>query len=350
MREDLGGRPAPRPLTRRSFLTQLAAAGLLPASRALAADAPSANARMSGDYAPVHDPCIVKADGLYHLFSTGHAGDPKGLLPWRVSTDLLEWEYRGAVFEDVPDWAAAAVPGTRGLWAPDIARCDGEYRLYYSCSTFGSNHSVIGLVTNETLDPASPRFAWRDRGLVTRSTREDEFNAIDANHLEDRDGRHWLAFGSFWSGIKLLPLDRATGKPPPNAELHALAARPVPEGAPGAVEAPFLIARGGWYYLFVSYDYCCRGAASSYYIVVGRARDPVGPYVGRDGRPLLEGYGTVVLDGDRDFRGPGHNAVLRDGDRDWLVYHAYDARRDGIATLRISPITWTDDGWPTVTT
>lgn len=347
MHEDPGGRPAPPPLCRRRFLQGLVAAGLLPAGLAFPAGA-SVNARMRGDYAPVHDPCIIRADGLYHVFSTGHAGDETGLLPWRTSADLARWEYRGAVFPEIPPWAKTAVPGTRGLWAPDISRVGDEYRLYYSCSTFGSNRSVIGLATNATLDPDSPRFAWQDRGAVTHSNEDDEFNAIDPNHLEDLEGRHWLAFGSFWSGIKLLPLDAATGKPPSDAELHSLAARPVPEGAPGAVEAPFMIARDGWYYLFVSYDYCCRGAASSYYVVAGRARQPTGPFAGRDGRPMLEGYGTLVLDGNRRFRGPGHNAVLSDGGRDWLVYHAYDADRGGLPTLRISLIDWTEDGWPTV--
>jgi arabinan endo-1,5-alpha-L-arabinosidase len=30
------------------------------------------------------------------------------------------------------------------------------------------------------------------------------------------------------------------------------------------VEAPFLIKHGDWWYLFVSYDYCCRGVKSDY--------------------------------------------------------------------------------------
>lgn len=336
-------------LSRRRFLHCLAAAGVLPAAaRAGAAAVSSINERMSGDFAPVHDPCIIRADGLYHVFCTGHSGEEPGLVPWRVSADLLHWELRGAVFEAIPGWAAEAVPGTRGIWAPDVAWFNGRYHLYYSCSTFGSNRSVIGLATNATLDPGSADFAWEDQGLVTASNRNDEFNAIDPNHVVDRDGGHWLVFGSFWSGIKMLALDPATGKPPHGGrELRSLVSRPVPDGAPGAVEAPFMIERAGYYYLFVSFDYCCRGVDSSYYIVVGRAKQPGGPFVGRDGRAMMDGYGTLLLDGNRRFRGPGHNAVLQDRDEDYLVYHAYDAEKDGLATLRISPIDWTDDGWPT---
>jgi arabinan endo-1,5-alpha-L-arabinosidase len=342
---------------RRSLLRASAffgAAACLPASvwgaDPAAGGRPAAlNDRLSGDIAPVHDPCIIKQGDTYHLFSTGQADDPTGLVPWRTSKDLVHWTLVGPVFESIPQWAREAVPGARGMWAPDIAYFNGLYHLYYSCSTFGSNHSVIGLATNKTLDRSSSDFKWQDRGLVVQSTRDDDFNAIDSNHLIDRDGRHWLCLGSFWSGIKLLPLDPATGKPFPNdSRKYSLASRPAPENAPGAIEAPFMIERNGYYYLFTSFDYCCRGASSSYYIVVGRSRDVLGPYVGRDGRSQMDGYGTVVLQGNRRFRGPGHQAVLRDGDRDYLVYHAYDAEHDGRPTLRIAPIHWSEDGWPSV--
>jgi arabinan endo-1,5-alpha-L-arabinosidase len=288
-----------------------------------------------------------QARRTYHVFSTGQAHDPTGLLPWRTSRDLVNWTLNGRVFDEIPKWARDAVPGTRGTWAPDIAYFNGLYHLYYSCSTFGSNHSAIGLVTNKTLDRASKDFKWEDRGLVVKSERGDDFNAIGSNHLIDRDGKHWLCLGSFWSGIKLFPLDPKTGKPfPGDQRKYSLARWPAPED--GAIEAPFMIELNGYYYLFTSFDYCCRGAATSYYIVVGRSREVTGPYVGRDGKSQMDGYGTVVLQGNRRFLGPGHQAVLRDGDSDYLVHHAYDAEHDGRPTLRIAPIEWTADGWPTV--
>lgn len=314
-----------------------------------AAQAPQVDVELRGDYFPVHDPCIIKQGDTYHLFSTGQASDATGLLPWRTSKDLREWKLQGKIFESIPGWAREAVPGTGGLWAPDVAYFNGRYHVYYSVSTFGSNHSAIGLVTSKTLDPDSRKFGWRDEGLVISSSRSDDFNAIDPNHVIDAQGGHWLALGSFWSGIKLFPLDPATGKPRAgDTRRFSLASRPAPEGAPGAIEAPFIIVREGRYYLFASYDYCCRGASSSYYIVVGRAESITGPYLGRDGRSMNEGFGTLLLTGDRRFRGPGHCAVLRDGADDYLVYHAYDAQNDGRPTLRIARLTWRD-GWPSVT-
>ena len=309
----------------------------------------SLNERMSGDFAPVHDPCIIKVGDTYHLFCTGHHTVGSPLIPWRTSKDLVSWTLRGPVFDAIPDWALKAVPGTRGLWAPDISWHKGRYRLYYAVSTFGSNHSVIGLATNATLDPNAKDFQWRDEGLVVRSDRPDDFNAIDPNHSVDREGNHWLSFGSFWSGIKLIPLDAATGKPAPgDKRMFSIASRPVPQGAPAALEAPFIIERGGYYYQFAAFDYCCQGVASSYYVVVGRSKTIQGPYVGRDGKSMLDGYGTLVLQGNRRYHGPGHPAVLREPNRDYLVYHAYDAEQDGKPVLRISPLDWNGDGWPTV--
>ena len=81
------------------------------------------------------------------------------------------------------------VHGTQGCWAPDISFFNGQYCLYYACSTFGSNHSVIGLATNTTLNPDESAFRWQDQGLVLESQTSDDFNALDPQHVVDRDGK-----------------------------------------------------------------------------------------------------------------------------------------------------------------
>ena len=142
-------------------------------------------------------------------------------------------------------------------------------------------------------------------------------------------------------------IDPATGKRLATEDkMHSLAWRPVARGDPSAIEAPFIVARGNYYYLFVSFDLCCRGANSTYFVVCGRSRAVTGPYVDVNGRSMTEGGGSVVIEGDARFKAFGHNAFLRDGERDYLVYHAYDAQHDGTPILRISPVYWTPDGWP----
>ena len=333
-------------LTRRHALAGGLCTASLVAPAATGAATPSLNDRMTGNLSPVHDPCIIKQGATYHLFCTSQASEKPGLIHWRTSPDLVTWTLVGAVMPALPDWAQKEVPGTRGAWAPDISLINGRYHLYYALSTFGKNRSVIALQTTATLDRADPAFGWRDEGVVLASKSSDDFNAIDANIVATADGRVWMSFGSFWSGLKLIEIDPATGKPKPGAALTALAQRPRPD----AIEAPYIIARDGWFYLFASFDFCCRGAESSYYTVVGRSKDVAGPYVDRTGKAMMKEGGLIVLHADLDpakrFKGPGHVAILRDGGRDYIVYHAYDARKAGVPTLRIQPLAWTDDGWP----
>ncbi len=335
-------------IDRRAFVLASLAAGACAAARGGAGGAGSGFAdRLSGEISPVHDPCIIRAGGTYHLFCTGHLGEPHGVLPWRTSTDLVHWASNDSVFEGLPDWAQREVPGTSGMWAPDISFHDGRYHLYYSLSTFGKNRSAIGLATTPTLNRADSDFGWRDEGVAVRSSPDDDFNAIDPNHAVDAEGRPWLVFGSFWGGLQLVPLDPATGKPVAGAAPRTIARRPSPD----AIEAPFIIRRSGFFYLFASFDFCCRGSDSTYYTVVGRSPEIAGPYIDREGRPMLEGGGTTILRADRSagdrFVGPGHCAVLQDGARDYIVYHAYDTLADGAPTLRIRPLAWSADGWPT---
>lgn len=307
--------------------------------------------QLTGDITGIHDPVIIREADTYYVYST-NSDAPPATLRIRSSKDLRHWVARGHVFAQLPDWAPRLIPGSRGAWAPDITRIDGRYLLYYSVSTFGSNRSAIGLATNTTLDPGSPDYRWQDQGVVVESTRQSDFNAIDPNHVVDRDGRHWLSLGSFWDGIKLFELDPATGKlRKPGARPHSLARRRAPAGGPAPVEAPFIVARPDHYYLFVSYDYCCKGVDSTYYMVMGRAKRITGPYVGKDGSRLLDGEGTLFhradLEEQQRFRGPGHNGFLHDADgRDHVVYHAYDRQNEGKATLRIAEVVWRADGWP----
>jgi arabinan endo-1,5-alpha-L-arabinosidase len=154
----------------------------------------------------------------------------------------------------------------------------------------------------------------------------------------DEAGSPWLAYGSFWSGVQMIRLDQNGERV--GTELVSLASR-----GGGAIEAPFLVRRCGFYYLFVSFDACCQGADSTYNTRVGRSRELLGPYLARNGTPMLEGGGTLVLQAGGDWVGPGHNAILIDGTRAYNVYHAY-AASNGASQLRISELVWDVEGWP----
>jgi arabinan endo-1,5-alpha-L-arabinosidase len=296
--------------------------------------------KLDGDISPVHDPVIAKEGDTYYIFSTG------GTI--RRSKDLHHWSLCGRVFDKLPDWAMQEIPGVRGgYWAPDISFHKGVYRLYYAVSTFGKKDSAIGLATNKTLDPDSPDYKWIDQGMVFRSHREDDFNAIDPNLATDANGGQWLDFGSFWGGIKMRRIDPETGKlSGKDMKLHSLASRPRNPGVP-SIEAPFIVRHDSYYYLFVSFDFCCRGAKSTYNVVVGRSADITGPYVDVSGKPMMEGGGTQLTRSTSLWHGPGHEAVLlQPGGLDLMLFHAYDGTT-GKPFLQISSIAWAN-GWPSV--
>ena len=284
----------------------------------------------------VHDPStIVKSAGQYWLFATG-----RGIKSY-YSPDLKTWTTGPVVLTTLPVWHKRAVPGNRGhLWAPDVIHLDGRYLLYYSVSTWGVRTSAIGLVSNVTLDPNAPDYRWVDQGMVIQSSDEVNFNAIDPGITLGSDGKLWMTFGSYWSGIKLIQLDRATGKRmAPDSPVSALAYS-------DAIEAPCLWHHDQHYYLFVNWGQCCRGVDSTYNIRVGRSASITGPYLDKAGTDLLQDGGSRFLETTGQFIGPGHAAIFSEGRTDWLGYHYYDAARRGLASLAVAPLQWDADGWP----
>jgi arabinan endo-1,5-alpha-L-arabinosidase len=327
------------------FAAPLAAATTLSAARAVvhpataATEPPGTPPRtLTGD-AVAHDPSIAREAGRWYVLSTGDPAVAGGAIQLRSSRDGRHWRFRGPVSSGIPAWVTAAVPGVANLWAPDVSRHRGIWYLYYAASTFGSNRSVIGLMTTPTLDPSDPRYHWTDQGLVLESVTTDDFNAIDPALSLDAQGRPWLAFGSFWSGIQITAISLPSGKPASSRPAHtSLVDRHVP---PNAVEAPYLVAHGGWYYLFASFDFCCQGVNSTYRVVVGRSRSITGPYVDRNGDSMEQGGGSPFLDGRGSMRGPGGESVSANT----FAFHFYDAANGGKPHLGLAHLVWRG-GWP----
>ncbi|SMC00570.1 hypothetical protein SAMN00120144_1324 [Hymenobacter roseosalivarius DSM 11622] len=162
-----------------------------------------------------------------------------GIAKWS-SKNTKQWKREKPVFSQAPEWAVKAVPGFKNnhTWAPDISSQNGHYYLYYSISAFGKNTSCIGVAQPEQ---------WRT--IASR---------------------------------------------PRNAQLA--------DSMPGdaAIEEPFIFKKGAYYYLFTSFDYCCRGPQSTYKMVVGRAKELIRPYVDKAGVGLEQGGGTLVMEGNKD--------------------------------------------------
>ena len=247
-------------------------------------------------------------------------------------------------------------PHTKELWAPDISYFNGKFHLYYAYSAFGVNTSGIALATNETLDPAEPALSLERRGPGSQIDEARQLQRHRSEYRFDTKGQPWLSFGSFWGGIKMRRIDPVSGQtfvpPIPRSirwphERSLEMPEPAKPGLPPdweAIEAPFIVRHGGYYYLFVSFDLCCRGTRSNYRTMVSRSRTVTGPYPDENGKPMLDGGGTQLLAANSRWLGPGGESILQRPEGDIIVFHAYDAST-GKPALQISTHTW-KHGWP----
>lgn len=309
-----------------------------------------------------HDPVMAKGeDGRYYCFMTGMN---VGVMS---SEDMVTWRNEPNALKETPAWAKDTVPGYNGhTWAPDISYHNGMWHMYYSCSTFGKNGSAIGHAVNKTLDPKSPDFGWEDKGMVIASHRRiDNWNAIDPNLIVDKKGQPWLTYGSFWDGIQLVKLSKKDFQTPitkpvtiarrlgkklslaetNNEENFTIENGNTIEAGDNAIEAPFIFYHNGYYYMFVSFDYCCRGQNSTYKTVYGRSKKVEGPYLDKSGKKMEYGGGTRLYGPDEDYFGVGHSSAYEWDGKCYFISHAYEKDKNGAAKLFIRPMEFDKDGW-----
>lgn len=300
-------------------------------------------AALDGAYGS-HDPSTLVKDGnKYWMFTTG-AG-----IYAAYSTDLFRWQSAPKTVFPIgtwPAWINQAVPGFDGtFWAPDVLYMNGKYYLYYSCSTFGSPRSAIGVATSPTLDQNSPSYKWTDLGMVVSSATQTDINAIDPALLKDSNGRVYMTYGSFSGGIGVVELDPATGLRKAGAAIRHVAG-----GNRASWEAPYLFKEGNYYYLVVNRGACCQGVNSTYFLVMGRSTNINGPYVDKNNVDLRSNGGTRLLATSGKYVGPGHFGLLRENGANFVSLHYYDRNDNGNAKLDIANMgISTVDGWPFVT-
>ena len=313
---------------------------------ALALGGPRAFALQGNDNCA--DPSTIVKDGSkYWIFTTGTD------IYAMYSTDLVNWQPGPqTVFNGSrPAWIAGRVPNFQGqYWAPECVYRNGKFYLYYSCSTFGSNTSAIGLATNATLDPASPNYKWVDQGEVVSTNGSSPNNAIDPAIVADANGGLWMSYGSFFQGIGLISLDGTTGKRA-GTSFYWLAGNVGSNGARGSSgsEASYIVRNGSYYYLFLNKGACCQGANSTYYVQVGRATSVTGPYLDRNGVDMNKNGGTTLIATSGNYVGPGCVGLFVENGVNYLTHHYYDKNDNGRTRLCVGNLGWDGSSWPFIT-
>jgi arabinan endo-1,5-alpha-L-arabinosidase len=268
-------------------------------------------------------------------------------IPQFRSTDLIHWTYAGDAFLTKPSWVSGF------MWAPDVVFHNGHYLMYYAASdtSLPGGGSAVGVATSD-----SPTGPWTDSGspVVPPTPHQNGSGAMRWEFDPEviyANGTSYLYFGSYFGGVFARELT-ADG-------LSSIPSTETPIAIDNRYEGTFIVHRDGWYYFFGSATNCCNGPLTGYAVFAARSRSPLGPFVDRDGRSILDARvgGTPVLtqNGNR-WVGTGHNAVITDFDgQDWIVYHAVDRNDPYYAgsvgyTKRpalIDPLDW-HRGWPVV--
>lgn len=273
-----------------------------------------------------HDPSTVHFDqGKYFYFSTGNG------IQAVYSSDLKNWKLGKPVFEKdkFPTWISELLKDFKGhFWAPDVIYMNGYFYLYYSCSSFGSPVSAIGVVRSKSLDSQAENYGWEDLGMVVKSGKKTDFNAIDAGLFRDTDHKYYLTYGSFHGGIGVVEIDSVSGKT--KGEIKKIAG-----GRESDWEAAYIIKNQDDYFLFANNGLCCKGLNSTYRIVVGKSTSIFGPYLDQEQRDLTKGGGTTVLATHANIIGPGHFALMIKDGKNIVSTHYYDSQKDGQPTFKI---------------
>ena len=321
------------------------------------------------------DPTVIRGqqagdDDWYMYCTTDPLNDddrgPDGDLQFRKvpqlrSNDLVTWEYEGAAFTENPSWAAE----TAALWAPDVVYSQTFDRYYLFVTVTDTDvslsgeegctsDSAIGVATSTS--PTGP-WEFADEPVVGPRRAGEGCNffwTYDPDVLGDTVGTDsTVYYGSYFGGLFGAPItftaDGAT----------AVTDQAVQVTIGNRYEGPNVVERDGWYYLFVSATNCCAGALTGYSVFAARSRDPLGPFVDREGASLLDsrvgGTPVISMNGNR-WVGTGHNSVFTDAAGQWwTAYHAVDQGdpffegEPGFTKrpVLLDPVDWVD-GWPTV--
>ncbi len=275
------------------------------------------------------DPTVIKADdGYFYLYATEDIHN----VPIFKSANLVDWEFVGTAFTDL---SRPTFVDEGCIWAPDINLINGKYVLYYAMSVWaGEWNCGIGCAVAD-----SPEGPFRDQGMMFRSSEIGVRNSIDAFYIEEK-GHKYLFWGSF-SGIYYAELKK---------DGLSLKKGAVPVKVAGnAYEGTYIHKKDGKYYLFASTGSCCNGLKSTYTTVVGRSDSLFGPYVDRDGKPMLENHHEILIHKNKHFVGPGHNSeiVTDNAGNDWIFYHGYCVSGGKGRMLLMDRVQW-KDGWPYV--
>lgn len=253
-----------------------------------------------------------------------------GLVLWH-SADLAHWmPVRPLLLQPVGS-----------VFAPELVEYEGRYFLYFPAQRLRTLPNGEQVVPDD--QPSMAIFVmYADDPLGQWSEPIDMHIPwrIDPGHVVGEDGHRYLFLHD---GYRVRLRADGLAADGPVEKVHS--GWPIPEDwviEGQALEAPKLLWRDGWLYLFLAQG-GTGGPPTSHMVTVARSRSVHGPWQWCPHNPIVH-----TSDRSQKWWSRGHGSVVTGaGGQDWLVYHGYERHRQSLGrqTL-IEPLLWDAEGWP----
>ncbi|MEV7974357.1 family 43 glycosylhydrolase [Cellulomonas sp. NPDC089187] len=271
------------------------------------------------------DPSVCRVGEWFYLVNSTFEYLPG--LPIHRSRDLVHWEPVGHAVTDQLD--LSGLSSSQGLFAPTLRHHDGRFWLV--CTLVGGGGHL--LLTAE--DAAGP---WSAPTWLTGE-------GIDPSLFFDEDGRVWFhatrpAADPQWPGHTEIWLRELVDGALVGPE-HVLWSGAVRDAVWS--EGPHLYRVDGHYYLLTAEG----GTERHHAVVVARAEQVIGPYVGTPANPVLT---HRHLGAAADIAAVGHADLVQAPDDSWwallLGVRPYGGFHHNLGRETfLVPVVW-EDGWP----
>ena len=276
------------------------------------------------------DPGVLRDGAQYVLTCT--SGNAPDAYPIYTSPDLATWTPKGHIFPSGkgPAWAKS------DFWAPEIHHVGSHYVAYFSARGGDGMLAVGAASAPSALGPFTP--------LAQPLVHDASVGLIDASEINASTGTAYVLWKEDGNAIGRPTPIHAQPLAPDGMSLAGAASTLITNDQPweGAlVEAPFMVERGGSYFLFYSGNAYYDGR---YAVGVAMAGAPTGPFAKAGGGPILVTDGAWV--------GPGHCSVVDTAAGDTaMIFHAWkagcvNAQGCGREVL-VDGVSWAG-GWPSV--
>ncbi len=281
------------------------------------------NEEVYNTYLEFNNPVILPdsfADPEIHRFPDGNGNDVYWIyatggnnIRAAYSTDNMKtWTIVGDVVDmSTLTWVDQTVGGGK-IWAPSCLYKDGKYYLSFSNGDSHTSNPDAGINIVVSDNPDGPFVAYTDGPVVWEH--DDNYSSmalIDQDLFMDEDGQVYMYYGGGGTCFAVKLSDGMDSLVPfEDGETYKKM-----DTLTDYMEAPFMIKRGGTYYLMYS---CGIWSNASYSVRYATSDSPIGPFT--SGRRIL------ATDDSGTRRGPGHHScIYLPENNQWLIcYHRWD--------------------------